>query len=447
MDTCRLILVLTLEVLKGLSGTDVGNSTTRQITFLDSGTGRVKSILHPVLLLLHLNLGTGTDIKDSDSTGKFTKPLLEFLLVIVGSGGLDLLADLGDPVSDVFLDTRPTDDGGIVFGDSDFLGFSKHVGSGVLKSESPLLGHDDRTGQCRDVLKHLLAAISETRGLDSGDLQGAAQLVDHESCQSLTIDILGDDQQGPSLTSDRLKNRKEILHRGDLLVADKNGAIIKDSLHLVRIGHEIRRNVTPVELHSLNHLDLRLGALGLFNSDDTVTLDLGHSVSDKLSDGSVIVGGNGSDLLNLGIVVTDFLALLLEVSDNSRDSFVDTPLEVHRVGTGGHILQTNVDDSLGKNRGGGSTITSLLISLGSDFLNHLGAHVGIPVLKLDFLGDSHTILGDLRSTELLVDNDITALRSKGYLHGVSQSVSSFLHLGADINIEFYLFCHNKFLLK
>ncbi len=59
--------------------------------------------------------------------------------IVVGSSGLDLLADLGNPLGDVFLDTRATDDGGVVLGDGHLLSPSKHVGSSVLKGESPLL--------------------------------------------------------------------------------------------------------------------------------------------------------------------------------------------------------------------------------------------------------------------------------------------------------------------
>ena len=50
-------------------------------------------------------------------------------------------------------------------------------------------------GENGDVLEHGLAAITEARRLDGGDLQAATQLVDHERGERLALDILGDDQQ------------------------------------------------------------------------------------------------------------------------------------------------------------------------------------------------------------------------------------------------------------
>ena len=51
-------------------------------------------------------------------------------------------------------------------------------------------------GEDGDVLEHGLAAVAEARGLDGADLQGAAQLVDHQGGQGLALDVLGDDQEG-----------------------------------------------------------------------------------------------------------------------------------------------------------------------------------------------------------------------------------------------------------
>src|SRR6266511_3682393 len=45
-------------------------------------------------------------------------------------------------------------------------------------------------------------------------------------------------------------------------------------------------------------------------------------------------------------------------------------------------------------------------SLGSDFTNELGAHVFVRILELDFLGHGHTILGDRRAAEFLVEDDV-----------------------------------------
>jgi hypothetical protein len=44
-----------------------------------------------------------------------------------------------------------------------------------------------------------------------------------------------------------------------------------------------------------------------------------------------------------------------------------------------------------------------------DFLHHLCAHVLDRIRKLDLLGDGDAVLGDGRCTELLVDDDVSAL--------------------------------------
>ena len=299
MDTCGLVIILTLEILQCLGGTDVGDTSTRKVTFLYSGTGGVESILNPVLLLLHLNLGTCTDIEHRDSTGQFAKSFLKFLLVVVRCGVLDLLADLGDSVDDGVLVTGSTHDRGVVLGDGDLLSLAKHVRSRVLESESSFLGHYDGACKGGDVLKHLLATVSKTRSLDSGYLQSATKLVHNEGCQSLAVNVLGDDQQCPAVTCDRLKDRHKILHRRDLLVGDKNGSVVKYGFHLVRVGHKVRRDVTSVELHTLDNLDLGLCAFGLLDCDHAVTFYLRHGIGDELADGSVIVGGDRADLLYL----------------------------------------------------------------------------------------------------------------------------------------------------
>ena len=46
-----------------------------------------------------------------------------------------------------------------------------------------------------DVAQDGLAAVAEARGLDRADVQHAAELVDHQARQRVTVDVLGDDQQ------------------------------------------------------------------------------------------------------------------------------------------------------------------------------------------------------------------------------------------------------------
>jgi hypothetical protein len=65
----------------------------------------------------------------------------------------------------------------------------------VLELEAEVLGDRLAAGEDRDVLEHRLAAIAEARGLDGGDLERAAELVDDEGRERLAVDVLGDDQE------------------------------------------------------------------------------------------------------------------------------------------------------------------------------------------------------------------------------------------------------------
>ena len=68
------------------------------------------------------------------------------------------------------------------------------------------------------------------------------------------------------------------------------------------------------------------------------------------------------------------------------------------------------------------------------------------ILELNLLCYRYTVLSDLRSTELLLDNYVAALRTKCYLYCICQLVHTLLHSIAGLNIEFDIFCHNVFLI-
>ena len=50
-------------------------------------------------------------------------------------------------------------------------------------------------GEDGDVFEHGLAAIAEAGGLDGGDLERAAELVDDEGGEGFAFDVFGDDEQ------------------------------------------------------------------------------------------------------------------------------------------------------------------------------------------------------------------------------------------------------------
>src|SRR5690606_1120345 len=126
--------------------------------------------------------------------------------------------------------------------------------------------------------------------------------------------------------------------------------------------------------------------------------------------------------------------------DQSGDSLVDAALQVHRVHAGGHVLHAFAHDGLRQHGGGGGAVTSVVRRLGSDFLDHLGAHVLELVLQFDFLGHGHTVLGHGGAAERTLEHHVAALGAQGHLDRVGQDVHAFNHARAGFAAEHDVFC-------
>src|SRR4029077_11228149 len=141
---------------------------------------------------------------------------------------------------------------------------------------------------------------------------------------------------------------------------------------------------------------------------------------DDSADLLVIVGGNGA---NMGDhVALDVLVELLDLFDGHFDGALDAALESGRAGAGGDSLDALAEDSLREHGRGGRAVTGNVGSLGSDFTDHLRAHVLEGIAELNFLSNGHAVLGDDRRAELLFDHRIAALGAEGDLHCIGKSV-------------------------
>ena len=138
--------------------------------------------------------------------------------------------------------------------------------------------------------------------------------------------------------------------------------------------------------------------------------------------------------------------MLLDVIDNLGHSLVDTTLQIHRIGTGGNILQTLVDDALGEDGSSGGTVAGIITCLRGHALHQLGTCILKLVFQFHFLGHCHTVLGNLGCAKLLLDHHITTFGAEGYLNSISQLVYALLQKVAGIGIELYFFCHDSFSL-
>ncbi len=129
----------------------------------------------------------------------------------------------------------------------------------------------------------------------------------------------------------------------------------------------------------------------------------------------------------ISLVVVQGLEILLQFFDDGDHGLVDAALQVHRVHAGGDVLHAFADDRLGQHGGGGGAVTGDVGGLGSDFLDHLRAHVLELVLQFDFLGDRNAVLGDGRGAEGALQNHVAALGAEGDLDGVGENVDTTNH--------------------
>jgi len=165
------------------------------------------------------------------------------------------------------------------------------------------------------------------------------------------------------------------------------GNIISEAME--KVGKE--GVITVEDGKSLNtELDVVEGMQ--FDRGYTLFAHLFHGFGNDVADLGIRVGRDGpnlSDLFGGGAGLADGLELFAQ-----RDhGLVDAALEVHRVHAGGHVLHAFAHDGLGQHGGGGGAVTGVVRSLGSDFLDHLRAHVLQLVFELNFLGHGHTVLG------------------------------------------------------
>ncbi len=143
---------------------------------------------------------------------------------------------------------------------------------------------------------------------------------------------------------------------------------------------------------------------------------------------------------NLGLVLAR-LAELLELGGDGFDGLVDAPLDFHWIRTCGDVLCPLAEDGLSEDRCGGGPVTGGVTGLAGHFADQLSTHVLIRVLQFDFFRDRHTVLGDGRRPELLVQNRIPALRTECRLDGVGKLVHPFQDGGSCCIAVQKLLCH------
>ncbi len=225
---------------------------------------------------------------------------------------------------------------------------------------------------------------------------------------------------------------------------DQNQSVFHDGFHTLGIGHEIRGQVTTVELHTFHSFQAGFHGFGFFDGNNAFFADFFHSLGNNVADGFVAVGGNGTDLSDF-LVVLDRLGQFLQAGNSSFNSFVDAALDFHGVVTRGDQLDAFAVNGLGQYGSGSGTITGHVRSLGSDFLDQLSAHIFKLAFQFDFLGDGYAVLGDQGSTERTIDHNVTALGTQSNLNSIGQLIDTAENQSAGILSEFNFFGRHIYL--
>ncbi len=213
--------------------------------------------------------------------------------------------------------------------------------------------------------------------------------------------------------------------------------------HLVLIGHEVGRQITPVELHTFDDFQLGLGGFGFLDGNDTFVADLLHRFGQILADLLVAVGRYGSDLGNLRIA-GDLAGVRLQLFHDCIHGDIDAALQVHRVHSRRNRLGAFLNDCLGKHSCRGGAVAGEIVGLRCHFAQHLCAHVLELVFQFDFLGDGDAVLGDAWRAERLVDDDVAALGTKRNFYRIGENIDATQHAFTGIGVEFDFFRSHLF---
>src|SRR5579883_3154164 len=123
-----------------------------------------------------------------------------------------------------------------------------------------------------------LAAIAEPRRFDRAAPEPAAQPVDDQRRERLSLDVFRDDEQGHSGLHRLFEQRHKIVERADLPVRKQDAAVFEHRRHFLRIGDEVRRQKAAVELHAFDDFEHGLGRFRLLDRDHALGADLVYGI-------------------------------------------------------------------------------------------------------------------------------------------------------------------------
>src|SRR5690606_33012550 len=192
--------------------------------------------------------------------------------------------DLVNTALDVFGTAGAIDDGRVFLGDLHLLGFAEVIQGRLLESQSDFLGNNLPAGQHRDVLQHRLAAIAETSRLDGGNLHDPDNDIHHQGSEGLAFNVLCDDQERTACLGHAFQYRQHVADVRDLLVEQQHQRVLELYALALLVVDEVGREVTAVELHTLDDVQLVFESGTFLNGDDAFLAYLLHRLGDDLAD-------------------------------------------------------------------------------------------------------------------------------------------------------------------
>jgi hypothetical protein len=319
----------------------------------------------------------------------------------------------------------------VFLGDFDLTALTQHALVWIVESNTDLLWNDCSSSQNSQIVQNGLSVVTEGWGLDSTHLETGLDLVHDQVGQWLALNVISDNQKWSLLFHGILQKLEDLLEWGDFVFGDKDQRLFELGLLWFLVVNEVRWNVASVKLESLNEFNLMLKGLALTDGDNTSVTNLLEKISKFLTDFFISVSRNRSDWLDLRTVF-NFDWVLGDFLDDCLNCQIDTFLHFAKVDSSFDSFQSLSENGSGQDRGGGGSISSLVIGLVGNGLNETGTHVGKSIAELNGLSNSDTVLGDFDSTEGLVDQNVTSVWSKSDLDSICQSITALQHFVSGI---------------
>ena len=215
------------------------------------------------------------------------------------------------------------------------------------------------------------------------------------------------------------QDRNQIFNVGDLLFEHQYVGVFKNAFHRIRVGHEIGREVTAIELHTFNPFDFGFEAFAFVDSDNAIFTNFFHGSGQLVADFSVVVGSDATNVSHV-VFAFHFNRHLVKLFGDVGYSQFDTRFHLNRVYASNNRFETFVEDRFGHYRCSRRTVTSHIARFACDFSNHSGAHVFVDVFQVDFLRNGDTVLRNGWRTKALLKNNVSSLGAERNFDGTSK---------------------------